>query len=70
MRVVEDGKMGTHAWGYNCFDLSLGDINTDTWSSRLAVRRKADDLAVKRNYCCEIQRSENWMQYDRIFGYG
>jgi hypothetical protein len=37
------------AWGYNWTTLSLGDINTGTWSSRLGVRRKADDLALLRN---------------------
>jgi hypothetical protein len=23
---------------------------------------KADDLSLQRNYCCEIQRSENWIK--------
>jgi hypothetical protein len=33
------------AWGYNWATLSLADINTGTWSSRLAVGRKVDELA-------------------------
>jgi hypothetical protein len=28
--------------------LSLGDINTETWASRLGVGRKSDDLALKK----------------------
>jgi hypothetical protein len=34
------------AWGYNWDTQSLEDINTGTWSSRLGVGRKADDLAL------------------------
>jgi hypothetical protein len=34
------------AWGYNWATLPLGDINTETCSSRLGVRRKADGLAL------------------------
>jgi hypothetical protein len=34
------------AWGYNWATLSLWDINTGTWSSRLGVGRRADDLAL------------------------
>jgi hypothetical protein len=34
------------AWGLNCSILSLGDINTGTWTPRLGVAGKADDLAV------------------------
>jgi hypothetical protein len=52
------------ARGYNCATLSLGDINTDIWFSRLWVRHKADDLALeRRNYCSEIQRREDRMVY-------
>jgi hypothetical protein len=49
------------AWWYNRANLPLGDINTETWSSRLEVGHKADDLALQENYCYEIQRSENRM---------
>jgi hypothetical protein len=38
--------MDPGAWGYNWATLSLGDINTETLSSRLGVGRKADDLAL------------------------
>jgi hypothetical protein len=45
--VVEGDKKGTRCLGvYNCATLPLGDINTGTWSSRLGVGRKADDLAL------------------------
>jgi hypothetical protein len=39
-RVVEGDEMGTRCWGYNWATLLLGDINTETWSSRLGVGRK------------------------------
>jgi hypothetical protein len=44
--VVHRVCVGVCAWGYNWADLSLGDINTGTWSSKLGVGRKADDLAL------------------------
>jgi hypothetical protein len=31
------------AWGYNWATLSPGDINMETWSSRLGVGRGTDD---------------------------
>jgi hypothetical protein len=34
------------ACGYNWANLSLADLNTGTWSSRLVDRLKADDLAL------------------------
>jgi hypothetical protein len=34
---------------YNWASLSLGDINTETWSSRLRVELKTDDLALQIN---------------------
>jgi hypothetical protein len=44
-----------------------GNINTGTWSSRLGVRRKANDPALlKNNYCSEIERSENLGESGRI----
>jgi hypothetical protein len=57
LRVLEGDENGTRC---------PGDISTETWSSRLGVGRKADDLALqkkkkKKNYCCEIDRSENRM---------
>jgi SRSO17 transposase len=36
-------KREAGAWGYNWATLSLEDLNTETWSSRLGVGRKADD---------------------------
>jgi hypothetical protein len=41
LQVVEAG-----AWGYNWATVSLQDINTETWSSKLGVGCKADDLAL------------------------
>jgi hypothetical protein len=49
------------AWGHNWATLSLGDINTGTWPFKLGPG------SVKKNYCSEIQISENRMQYGRIF---
>jgi hypothetical protein len=40
-------KRESGAWGYNWAALSLGDINTETWYSRLGVGHKADDLVLK-----------------------
>jgi hypothetical protein len=34
------------AWGYNSTTLSLGDVNTETWSTMLGAGRKADDFAL------------------------
>jgi hypothetical protein len=39
-------KMEVGVWECYWPTLSLGDINTETWFSRLGVRRKADDLAL------------------------
>jgi hypothetical protein len=36
------------AWRFNLATLSLGDINTEIWYSRLGVGRKADDLALQK----------------------
>jgi hypothetical protein len=55
-------KRESGAWGYNWTTLLLGDMNTETWSSRLGgVTRKADDLELQKNYFYEIQRSKNRM---------
>jgi hypothetical protein len=40
--------MEPDVWGYNWATLSLGDINTGTWSSRLGVGHKADDLSLQK----------------------
>jgi hypothetical protein len=37
LRVGEGGERESFAWGYNWVVLSLGDINIETWSSRLWV---------------------------------
>jgi hypothetical protein len=34
------------AWGNNRADLSLGNINTQTWSSRFGAGHKAEGLAL------------------------
>jgi hypothetical protein len=41
-------KMEPSAWGYNWATLSLGYINTVTWSSRLGVGRRADEYVLKK----------------------
>jgi hypothetical protein len=33
-------------------------VYAETWPSRSGVRRKADDLSLQINYCCEIQASK------------
>jgi hypothetical protein len=53
-------------WGYTCAILSLGDINTGTWSSRLRVGHKGDNLTLQKMDSCEIQRSETQMQSHRF----
>jgi hypothetical protein len=45
-RVVEGDEKERGAWGYDWATLSLGDIYTETWCSRLGVGRKVDDLAL------------------------
>jgi hypothetical protein len=37
--------------------LSLEVINTETWSSRLGIGRKADDLLCKKQYCGVLAKS-------------
>jgi hypothetical protein len=44
-----------------------GDINVETWSSGFEVGRKADDLPMYKNYCSEVEKSENEMQSGGIF---
>jgi hypothetical protein len=39
------------AWGYNWATQSPGDINTETWSSKLGVGRVADNPTPEKNYC-------------------
>jgi hypothetical protein len=46
-------------WGYNWATLSLGGINTVTWTSRLGVGRKLPILLSKK--CREIQGILNRM---------
>jgi hypothetical protein len=36
------------AWGYNWATRSPGDINMETWSSRLGVWRGADDPTLEK----------------------
>jgi hypothetical protein len=46
LRVVEGDEKEPGTRGYNSAGLSLGDINRDTWSSRLGAGRKFDELAL------------------------
>jgi hypothetical protein len=46
LRIVEGDEKGTNSWGYDWTCLSLRDINTVTWSSRLGAGRKAADIAL------------------------
>jgi hypothetical protein len=39
-------KREPSVWGYNWATLSLWDINSETWSYRLGVGSKADDLVL------------------------
>jgi hypothetical protein len=41
------------AWGYNWATQSPGDINMETWSSRLGVGRGVDNPTAEKNYCHE-----------------
>jgi hypothetical protein len=41
------------AWGYNWATQSPGDINMETWSSRLGVGRGDDNPALEKSYCHE-----------------
>jgi hypothetical protein len=54
--AVEGDEKEPGALGCDWATLSLGDLNTGTWSSRLRVARKAEDLALSKKYFCEIQR--------------
>jgi hypothetical protein len=46
LHVVEDDEKEPGVRWYNWATLSLGDIHTGTWSSRLGVGHKTDDLAA------------------------
>jgi hypothetical protein len=39
LRVVGDDEKGTQCLGYNRTTLFVGDINTETWPSRLGESR-------------------------------
>jgi hypothetical protein len=41
------------AWGYNWATQSPGDINMETWPSRLGIGRGADNPTPEKNYCHE-----------------
>jgi hypothetical protein len=56
--AVEGEEMKHGAWGYNWVNPYLGDINTDTWSSRLGVGRKADDLACKKKTVAKYEEGK------------
>jgi hypothetical protein len=53
---------------YNWATVSHGDINTDTWSSRLGVGRRPKNLFRKNNDCCKIHRSLNHDGIDKSDG--
>jgi hypothetical protein len=49
--------------GYNWATLSLGDINTEIWSSRLGVGSKADNLAMLKKIVTKskgVKTDANW----------
>jgi hypothetical protein len=46
---------------------SLGDINTETWSSTLRGLTQGWQPCSLKNYCHEIQRSENRIKSGRVF---
>jgi hypothetical protein len=51
--------------GYNLATLSVGGINTETWSSGLGVRRKAKDPVCKRIIvakCREVKTGCNMVE--------
>jgi hypothetical protein len=41
-------KRDSDIWGYNWTTLLVGDINTETWTSRLGVEHKTDNLALEK----------------------
>jgi hypothetical protein len=53
------------AWGYNRATLSLGDINTGTWSSRLGGWTQGWRPCSVKSYCCKMQRPQKQMVYFR-----
>jgi hypothetical protein len=48
MWLVEGNEKGTQCLGYNSATLSLGDINTGTWSSRLGLDTRRTALLCKK----------------------
>jgi hypothetical protein len=38
---------------------TIGRYNDKDLVIQVGVRRKTDDLALQKNYCCEMQRTEN-----------
>jgi hypothetical protein len=48
LRVAVVTEKGTRCLGNNWATLSLGDINTETWSSRLGPGRMADDISMQK----------------------
>jgi hypothetical protein len=48
LQVVEGDEKRTWCLRYNWTTLSLGYINTKTWSSRLGIGCKADNLALNK----------------------
>jgi hypothetical protein len=60
--------MEPSAWGYNWATLSLADLNTEAWSSRLGVGRKADDLALQKIIVAKSKEVKTgWKKSGRIF---
>jgi hypothetical protein len=46
LQEVECDEEGTPCLEYNWATVPLGEINTQTWSSRLGVGRRAGDLVL------------------------
>jgi hypothetical protein len=53
------------AWGYNWATRSPGDINMETWSSRLGVGRGADDPTPENS---TVRKPKMWSQNSQIDG--
>jgi hypothetical protein len=55
------------AWGYSWVTQHQGDINSEDWSSRLGVGRKASDLTLENISCCEVSNRDSriWISQRR-----
>jgi hypothetical protein len=56
-------KLVFGAWGYNWATQSPGDINMETWSSRLGVGRGADDPTPEKS---TVREPKMWSRNSQI----